>query len=187
MQADTSVRVGTLGSVFQIAFNRTSYSRQLAAYLMMPSRFEVYLQKRVVFALNECFITQDSLLGVFGTWLRQISLVMLFATNQPVFETRFRLVWRTLDNRPIGLFYLVMCLEHSVEPRQSLACSGKEHYPARRSVQTMRHTEKDLAGLVVLLLDIGLDHFTQRRVARLVALHNLIAGLVDGNNMVVLV
>ena len=37
MQAYTSIGVAALGTVFQIALHGTTYCRQLAPYLMMPS------------------------------------------------------------------------------------------------------------------------------------------------------
>ena len=51
----------------------------------------------------------------------------------------------------------------------------------------MRDTKEDLAGLVVLLLDVRLDGLGEGRVARLVALHNLAARLVDGYDMIIFV
>ena len=51
----------------------------------------------------------------------------------------------------------------------------------------MGDAEEHLAGLLVPLLDIGLDGLGERRIARLIALDDLVAGLVDGYDMVVFV
>jgi hypothetical protein len=51
----------------------------------------------------------------------------------------------------------------------------------------MGDAEEHLAGLIVPLLDIGLDGLGERRIARLIALDDLVAGLVDGYDMVVFV
>ena len=51
----------------------------------------------------------------------------------------------------------------------------------------MDHTEEHFARLGVFLLDVGFHHVGQRHVARLVALHNLTARLVDDDDMVIFV
>lgn len=51
----------------------------------------------------------------------------------------------------------------------------------------MRHAQENLTGLMVFVLDIRLDGLAQRRVTRLIALHDLVAGLVDGYDMIVFV
>ena len=51
----------------------------------------------------------------------------------------------------------------------------------------MHHTEKHVAGLVVRLLDIGFHRLGERFVARLVALYNLSAPLVDDDDVVIFV
>ena len=48
-------------------------------------------------------------------------------------------------------------------------------------------TQEHLTGFVVLFLYVRLDGLTQRRVTRLITLHNLVTGLVNRNNMVVFV
>ena len=187
MKTDASVRIATLGAVLEVSFDRTTYSRQLATYLMVPSGLQINLQKRVVFALDKGLVGQDSLFGFFGTGFGDKGLVELFIAGQPVLQMRLRLFGCTLHNRPIGFSDLFMGFEHLVEARERLASTGKEYYSTRRPVQTVRYPQKDLAGLVVLGLDVGFDGLAQRRVTRLITLHNFVAGLVDGNNMVVFV
>ena len=116
-----------------------------------------------------------------------ITFVLRFVLHEPVFEACFGLLGSPLHDCPIGLFDLLMTLEHLVQTSQCFARSGEEHYPARRAIQTVRDTQEHLTGLVVFDLDIRLDGFAQRRVSGLIALHDLVAGLIDGDNMIVLV
>ena len=209
MQAYAAVRVGAFGTVFEIAFDGTSYRSQLTAYLVVSACLQVDFQKTIVLAFHECFIRQDSQFGVFALCSLFLpdykTLVQFLIAREIVLQACFGHFRTALHDRPIGLFYRnlvcilysVLCIlysvlctlfpEHLVQPHQRLARPGKEHYPARRPVQPVRHAQKDLAGLVILRLDIRLHRLAQRRVSGLIALHNLVAGLVDGNNMVVFV
>jgi hypothetical protein len=51
----------------------------------------------------------------------------------------------------------------------------------------MGDTEENVAGLRVTLFDKALQRVGQWFVARLIGLHNLMAGLADGDDMVVFV
>ena len=80
-----------------------------------------------------------------------------------------------------------MAFEHIVQTRKSFGRTGKEHHSARRTVQAVCHAQKYLSGFVILLFDICLNGLRERYIAGLVALHNLVASLIDGYNMVVFV
>ena len=77
--------------------------------------------------------------------------------------------------------------QHVVESRERLRSLGEYYGPSDGSVKAMHHTEKDVAGLCVALLDEGLDCFGERSVAGLVALDNLTGALVDDDYVVVLI
>jgi hypothetical protein len=80
-----------------------------------------------------------------------------------------------------------MAFEHLVQPRESFTCAGKENYPTRRTIQTVSYAQEDFSGFIVLLFDVRLDGLRKRCVAGFIALHDLVAGLVDGYNMVIFV
>ena len=65
--------------------------------------------------------------------------------------------------------------------------NGENHDPAHRTIQTVRDTDKDVTGLAILLLQPCLQHLRERLIARLVALHDLTAGLIYRYNMIILV
>ena len=92
-----------------------------------------------------------------------------------------------LHDCPVGLLDLLMATEHLVQPRERLARAGEEHHAAGGTVEAMGNAKEDLAGLVVFLFNISLHHLGERCIARLVALHYLAAGLVDGNDMIIFV
>ena len=47
-QRDASIGIGTLGTIFEVAFDGTAYFCQLATYLMMPSCFQINFQQLIV-------------------------------------------------------------------------------------------------------------------------------------------
>ena len=77
--------------------------------------------------------------------------------------------------------------KHLIEPRQGLARLGKKNDAAHRTVEPMNHTEKDVAGLLILLLQISFHKIRQRDIAGLVSLHDVPCFLSDSNQMIVLV
>jgi hypothetical protein len=51
----------------------------------------------------------------------------------------------------------------------------------------MSHPEEDVTGFLVALLEESFESFRQRFIARLVALHNLVAVLVDNQQVIIFV
>ncbi len=187
METDASVRIGALSTIFEVSFDRATNSRQLAANLVMTTGLKIDFQERIVFSGCERFVGQYCLLGFFGVRLGNERFVELFVAREPVLQTCFRLFWHALYNRPVRLLDLIMRLKHRVKTCQRFASSCKEDYSTRWPIETMGYAKKDLARLVVFLLDIRLDDFRKRSVACLVALHDFVASLVDGNNMIIFV
>ena len=187
METDTSVRIGALSTIFEVSFDRATNSRQLAANLVMTTGLKIDFQERIVFSGCERFIGQYCLLGFFGVRLGNERFVELFVARKPVLEACFRLFRNALDDSPIGFADLLVALEHRVKTCQRFASSCKEYHSTRWPIETMGYAKKDLAWLVVFLLDIRLDDFRNRSVACLVALHDFVASLVDSNNMIIFV
>ena len=77
--------------------------------------------------------------------------------------------------------------EHAVKAGQGLRRAGEDDEAADGAVETVDDAEEDLAGLLVFLLQVGLDGLAERCVARLVALYNLAALLGDDDDVVVFV
>ena len=140
-----------------------------------------------MFAANKCLIGQNSQFRFLGVRFGDKTLIERLIADEVVFQPCFRHFRCTLHNRPIGLLDLLVTLEHGIKTGKGFGGTGKEHYSTRRSIQTMGHAKEHLTGLVILVLYIRLHRLAQRRVARLIALHNLVAGLVDGNNMIIFV
>ena len=153
----------------------------------MPSGLEVDFQEAVVFAANECLIGQDRQFRLFGVRFCDKTLIERLIAGKVVFQPCFGHFRTALHNRPVGLFDLLVTLEHLVETREGFGGTGKEHYATRRSIEPMGYTEKDRAWLVVLDLDIVLDDLRKGRIAGLVTLHDLVAGLIDRNDMAIFV
>jgi hypothetical protein len=51
----------------------------------------------------------------------------------------------------------------------------------------MGYAQEDFSGFIVLLFDVRLNGLRKRCVAGFIALHDLVAGLVDGDDMIVFV
>ena len=77
--------------------------------------------------------------------------------------------------------------EHTVEAREGLRRSGENDEATDRTVETMDDAEKDVARLLILLLDILAHEVCQGHVASLVALNNLAGSFVHNYNMIILV
>ena len=89
-------------------------------------------------------------------------------------------------DRPIGAPHFAG-LDLLGEALRRLTGPGKHHRAAHGPVQPVHQPQVDLAGLVVLLLDIALHRAEQVVVARGVALYGHVAGLAHHQQMVVLV
>ena len=51
----------------------------------------------------------------------------------------------------------------------------------------MRYTQKNLTGFIVLFLDVSLDCFLQRLIARFITLNDFRTAFIDGYDVVVFV
>ena len=187
MKTNASIGVRALGAVFEVALHRTTDCCQLTTNLVMPTGLQVDFQQSIVLSLHKGLVGQNSEFCFFGTGLSDKRLVQLLVSREVVLQAPFRLFGTSLHNRPVRLFDLLVRLEHVIQTCERFARSGKEHYSTRRTVEPMRHAQEHLAGLVVFILDIGFHRLTQRRITRLIPLHDLIAGLIDSNNMIIFV
>lgn len=186
VQADAAVFVGAVEAIFQVALDGAADLRQLTAYLMMTTCLEMDFEQKIAVGMGNHTVVQFCSFGVGMLFVVRIALVLLFIPDEPVHQIIFLFRRTILDDGPIGLLHFTVA-KHVVEPCQRLAGLGKQHDAANRTIQTMRHADKDVPGFAILLLDPFLQHFRERLVARLVALDDLTARLVDGNDVIVFV
>ena len=133
--------------------------------------------------MGDQFITQDGFLGIRPLGIVSVTLILLLVPHQPIHQLTLILRGTVLDDRPIRLAHLTDT-KHLVQAREGLARLGENHDPAHRTIQTVRDTDKDVTGLAILLLQPCLQHLRERLIARLVALHDLTAGLIYRYNMI---
>ena len=186
MQANTSIRIGTGKAILQISLDRTSHLCQLASYLMMSPSLQVYFQQKVIIRLTYQPIVQDSLFTLRHFLIISITLILLLIAHQIVHQFSFRLLRGILYDSPVSLLHLTG-FEHFIEAGQRLAGLGKYNKTAHGAVQPVGNTDEDITGFLVFLLQILLYGFRKRRIPRLVSLNDLGSGLVDYNDMIVLV
>ena len=87
-----------------------------------------------------------------------IALILLLVAHQVVHQLSLLLWRRRGDDSPVGLLHL-LGLKHRVQSAQRLAGLGKNHKTAYGAVQAVGYTDKDIAGFVVLHLQVALEAF----------------------------
>ena len=102
-------------------------------------------------------------------------------------ERRFVLRRTFADNGKVSLPHALVLGEHLAQARQGLARLGKEHDAADGAVQPVHHTQIDVTGLLIPLLQVGFHHIGQGDIAGLVALHNVPYLLRDCYQVIILV
>ena len=90
------------------------------------------------------------------------------------------------DNRAIALLRLV-AVELRGEPRGCLAGLGEHHHAADRAVKPVHESKIDLSRLFIARADIRLEQREQILVAGAVRLHGQVDGLLDHEEVVVLI
>ena len=77
--------------------------------------------------------------------------------------------------------------KHFVEPYERFGSACENHKATHGTIESVHGAEKDFAGFVVLLFDIGFDLVGQRPIAGFVALNDFAGGLVDNDHVIVFV
>ena len=131
-------------------------------------------------------IIDNSLLGVFHLLVVSIRFVLFFITHQIVNQFPFFGRRTLLYNGPVGFLHLTVA-EHIVQTAQCLAGLCKYNQPAYRTIQTVRHPQKYVTGLCILLLNILYHCFRQWYISSLITLHNFGSRFFDYYNMVIFV
>ena len=199
MKGDATIGIGTRRAVLQVALDGQTDVGELTTYLMVTPRKELNLKQRIAVGGGYHTIMQTRLLGTLTRFTVGVGTVLLLVADQIIGQVLFlrrqidsrscRIFTRSpdvLDDAPIGLVDFTT-RKHPVETFESFAGLGKKDDPGSGTIQPMGDTQKDIARLGVTLLDKALQRVGQRLVARLVGLHNLVAGLADGDDMVIFV
>ena len=86
LKADASVRIGTWGSIFQVALDAAAHMCQLATYLMVPASEEFHLQQMV--AVGVCYmpVTQSCQFCLGAGFTGDETLIQFFIPLHPVFK-----------------------------------------------------------------------------------------------------
>lgn len=64
MEADPSIFIGTVRSIFQISLNRTTYFCQLTTDLVMTACFQVYFQQIIIIRTGDQFIGKNGFFSI---------------------------------------------------------------------------------------------------------------------------
>ena len=146
VEADSSVRVGTRSSVFEVALDRAAQVAELAAYLVVPAGEQFNLYKMIAVGAPKVFIVEFGELGSVSSGGDYIGFVLLFVADKPVFKMAFWSLWLRTAQRPVGLVRL-RSAEGFAEPAECLGCLGENAHPAHRPVEAVGNSHENIAGL----------------------------------------
>ena len=186
MQTDATVGIAALVAVFEVALNRTADGGQLGPYLMMPSGKKFHFQQGVVFRTPQYMVKKFGFLSTWPSGLAGIGFILFFVLVQTVCQFSLGNLRAVPCQGPINLRQFPLA-DKFVGSFQGLAGFGKQQSAAYRTVETVRHTQKNVAGLLIPLFDKIFETLYERTVAGSVALHDLPSLFVDNQQMIVFV
>ena len=180
--AAVTIRSGC--SIFQVAFDWTPDSRQLAAYLMVTAGKEFNFDQVVTVSIAKQPVAQLRDLRTVLLSVECETLVQLLVARNPMDQFAFRRIWPGTAESPVD-FMDFSVTEHGVESFQALGRLGENCHSAYGTVQAVRNAYKDMTGLRIPLRYERLQRLAQRFVAGLVALDNLPHPFVKDKEVVV--
>lgn len=136
--------------------------------------------------MDDDTVVEDGEFCSLSPFLADEGLIHLLVANEVILKSVGVPGRALLDDCPVGLAYLVS-LEHGIEPGERLAGLGEDDDAGGRPVEPVRDPAEDVAWFVVLALEKRLDAVGEGDVAGLVALYDIVAGLVDDDEVIVLV
>ena len=128
-------------------------------------------------------------LGATCAWpvgLADVAFVLSLVAPKPVDEHALRLRRSLAHDGPVRLTDATVAKKR-IHTRQSLAGLGKDDGARDRSIEAMHNADEHVARLGVFLSDPLPQLIRQRGIARLIALHDLVARLADGDQVIVFV
>ena len=96
---------------------------------------------------------QDRLLAAGSLLVVRVTFVLLLVSYHIMYQLPLFLGRAVFHHCPIGLLHLAV-LEHLVETGKGLTGLGKNNKTAHGTVQPVRNTNENIAGLIVLFLQI---------------------------------
>ena len=168
MQTNTSIRIRTWKTIFQVTFYRTSNFCQLTSYLMVTSSHQVYLRLRVgrrerrdvgaVVGLHVLYHeVVDRGVADLRAYVRKPLLAearvhrvedeRLLVLHQIVSQLTLYTFRSILHDSPIRFLHLSIS-EHIIQTGQRLACLGKNHQATDRSVQPMDYAKDNISPVL---------------------------------------
>ena len=186
MQTDAAVRIGAFGTILQVALDRATHVCQLATDLMMATRTEVDLQQVIAVRGGQQTIMKLGTTCARPVGLADVAFVLSLVAPKPVDEHALRLRRSLAHDGPVRLTDAAVAKER-IHTRQSLAGLGKDDGARDRSIEAMHNADEHVARLSVFLSDPLPQLIRQRGIARLIALHDLVARLADGDQVIVFV
>src|SRR5687768_16585562 len=126
---------------------------ELHAELMPASGLRANFEPGEIAMHAAALIVQKRLPGAFRLRLEHVNAMRLDVLAQPIFERAGFPLHLPLDDRPVNLLDGPLA-KLLAEPGGRLAGAREEHDSGDRLVEAMDDTEKDLAGLLVLVLDV---------------------------------
>jgi hypothetical protein len=186
LQADASVGVRARCAVFQVAFYGAADMRELAAYLVVPSREEFHFQEMVPFRVGDMAVTQSGQFGLRSGLSGYETLVQAFIALHPVFQQAFFFGRCRAAKGKVCLVNLPVA-KHGVQPFKGFGCLGEDAKPAYGPVQAVRDSQENVSRFGVAFLDKGFEYVGEGSVAGLVALHYFSGLLVEYKQVVVFV
>ena len=186
METDTTIFIRTLGTIFQVSFNRTPHLLPTGSVSDDAGRFsglfpirnnypnaqspyneeslslnpDVRYRKR-----NSCFVSR------YGPASSPVRLLQP-ADSSSQWPNRFSSPLRPGTSRSGGA---------------SASGLGKQDYTTHRTVQTVGNTDIDISRLAILLFQPRLEHFRKRSITGFISLYNLTACFVYRDDMIVFV
>ena len=198
MQAYSAIGIGTCGAILEVPLDMHPASGQLGSDLMMASSKQIDVIKNISFRLPYLPVFQPCFLKIRGpdsphrrfTLIRSgivgETLVLYGIPKDEVPQFPAFLRKSLVCNGPVVFLDLARA-EHLRESAQGLVGPGEYHDAAGGPVQPVRQTQKHVARLVVLHLQIMFDIVGKRDVPGLVRLDYLPGELVHEYQVIVLV
>ncbi|MPM94709.1 hypothetical protein SDC9_141857 [bioreactor metagenome] len=159
--------------------------RKLHANLMRSPGVQLNIEQRGLLRLTQQRVAQPRLFCASHAFFHHAGGKRRLVLIQPVGQIVLRLRV-PVNDRAIALLRLVP-VELRGEPRGCLAGLGEHHHTANRAVEPVHEPQIDLARLFIARADVFLEQREQILVAGAVRLHGQVDGLLDHEEVVVLI
>ena len=185
-QRDAAVRIGTLGTILQVAFDGTPNLGELAPNLVVAASLKVDFEQVVAIGFAEDAVVKYSFLAAWHLTVVGVGLVLLLVSHYPVGQRARGSWWLIPDNGPVDLMHVAVS-EHVVEAREGFGGAGEHDKSEYRTVESVDYSKEYIAWFGVGFLYVCLDLVAERSVACFVSLNDLSRCFGDDDDVVVFV